>query len=735
MDSTGTGVPVSLTWKSGKRWNEGNLRRLAKRVDIHNPFRMSAQELTKQLRVCEDKCRVLKRTGWLARRRFLRERCEHAQRKEDFEATEKILAIIKREQDKTFWGRLRYAMGKKKGRSVSAVQVEQWNGTVEEHTSQTTVENAIFSEIHRKRFFLAEDAPICRGELRERFGYLANTETARSVLNGSFVYPPDFDEPTKLLCQACARIRAEIPTDAISSIIKHGEWGHKWARAKEDTSSSVSGQHFGHQKAGAHSEIIAHYHAVKASAIMTKGLSLERWSRGLSVMIEKVAGCTMISKLRSILLMEADFNFANKCIFGVRMLNMARRYKWMPEEIFSEKNRTADDGTLTKVLFYDISRQSKRPAGVASVDADNCFDRISHAMASLCFQAFGVNVNTVSTMLGTIEEMKFFLRTAYGDSTSFAGSTIHMKTQGLCQGNGAAPAGWAVVSIVILDAHKQEKHGATFRCPITDRSKTLAAILFVDDTDLLHMNMEDREMLEDTHEGLQASVTSWGSKLLASGGALKPSKCFCYLIDYDWDDDGEWKYRELTEDEQVQYAIRVPTPSGAQIEIESLGVNDPHKTLGSMTCPSGEATSALERMKTQTQDWVDAAKNSSLNKRDVWFLAKIQLWTRVGFAIGCNTASMEELDTVLMKPYYNLLPLGGGDQISATRTENSGHRILRDRMPSPYRRNSSGAVEQTSDALWVLLSTGYNNADLYGTIHPGAGPVVHKTILVLVPEI
>lgn len=357
--------------------------------------------------------------------------------------------------------------------------------------------------------------------------------------------------------------------------------------------------------------------------------------------------------------MEADFNFANKCIFGVRMLNMARKYKWMPEEIFSETNRTADDGTLTKVLFYDISRQSKRPAGVASVDADNCFDRISHAMASLCFQAFGVNVNAASTMLRTIEDMKFFLRTAYGDSTSFAGSTIHMKTQGLCQGNGAAPAGWAVVSIVILDAHKQEKHGATFRCPITARFKTISAILFVDDTDLLHMNMEVREMLEDTHEALQASVNSWGTKLMASGGALKPPKCFCYLIDYDWDDNGEWKYRELTDNELVQYAIRVPTPSGATVQIESLGVNDPHKTLGSMTCPSGDATSAIDRMKTQTQEWVDAAKNSSLNKRDVWLLAKIQLWTRVGFAIGCNTASMEELDTVLMKPYYNLLPLGG----------------------------------------------------------------------------
>ena len=148
---------------------------------------------------------------------------------------------------------------------------------------------------------------------------------------------------------------------------------------------------------------------------------MERWSQGISVMIEKVAGCSMISKLRSILLMEADFNFANKCIFGVRMLNNVRKYDWMPEEIFSEQNRTADDGTLAKVIFFDISGQTRRPAGVAAVDADNCFDRISHAVASLCFQAFGVETSAATAMLRTIEDMKFFLRTAYEDSTSFAG--------------------------------------------------------------------------------------------------------------------------------------------------------------------------------------------------------------------------------------------------------------------------------------------------------------------------
>ena len=62
----------------------------------------------------------------------------------------------------------------------------------------------------------------------------------------------------------------------------------------------------------------------------------------------------------------------------------------MPEEIFSEQNRMADDGTLAKVLFYDIVRQLRVSAGIISVDAANCYNRIAHAIASLVFQSFGV---------------------------------------------------------------------------------------------------------------------------------------------------------------------------------------------------------------------------------------------------------------------------------------------------------------------------------------------------------
>ncbi len=171
-------------------------------------------------------------------------------------------------------------------------------------------------------------------------------------------------------------------------------------------------------------------------------------------MLEKTLGVTLVTKLRAILLMEGNFNAANKIVYGTQMLNNSRKYQLMPEEFFSKKNRMADNGTLCKTLYYDITRQARVPVAIASVDASNCYDRIGHAIASMIFQAFGMPMTAKESMLGAIENMKFFLCAGFGDSKTFAGGGVSIKTQGLCQGNGALPAGWVVISILcILNAH------------------------------------------------------------------------------------------------------------------------------------------------------------------------------------------------------------------------------------------------------------------------------------------
>ena len=46
-----------------------------------------------------------------------------------------------------------------------------------------------------------------------------------------------------------------------------------------------------------------------------------------------IAGVALVTKLRKILLMEANFNFHNKLIFGKRTLNLAREHNLVPDKV------------------------------------------------------------------------------------------------------------------------------------------------------------------------------------------------------------------------------------------------------------------------------------------------------------------------------------------------------------------------------------------------------------------
>ena len=73
-------------------------------------------------------------------------------------------------------------------------------------------------------------------------------------------------------------------------------------------------------------------------------------------MIKKIAGVALVSKLQAILLIEADFNFHNKLIFGQIMMNLALKHDMVPEETYSEKGKSSEDEILQQVLVYDIAR-------------------------------------------------------------------------------------------------------------------------------------------------------------------------------------------------------------------------------------------------------------------------------------------------------------------------------------------------------------------------------------------
>ena len=120
-------------------------------------------------------------------------------------------------------------MGKARNGSVRRVLVEnEEEGSLVEHVTRESIEEAIFNNIHRKRFFLAEAAPACNGRLRGLFGYNAATVTAERILNGTYKYPDDFDRATREICEECASIRLKVPKDSIDLTINSKDWKMQW---------------------------------------------------------------------------------------------------------------------------------------------------------------------------------------------------------------------------------------------------------------------------------------------------------------------------------------------------------------------------------------------------------------------------------------------------------------------------------------------------------------------------
>ena len=129
---------------------------------------------------------------------------EDARDKGDEEAEARTLQIIRRERDKRFWNWLNWSLGKRRGASVSGVQIVDTNGETVELKSQEEVQEAIWKEVHQSRYHLAEEAPICQGNLRWEFGYNDDTQAARQILSGTYKFSPTFHTTTRRLMESIA---------------------------------------------------------------------------------------------------------------------------------------------------------------------------------------------------------------------------------------------------------------------------------------------------------------------------------------------------------------------------------------------------------------------------------------------------------------------------------------------------------------------------------------------------
>ncbi len=343
------------------------------------------------------------------------------------------------------------------------------------------------------------------------------------------------------------------------------------------------------------------------------------------------------------------------------MVDVARAEGLIPPEQYATQQSTSEDGSFDKILESDISRQKRLPLCIISADAANCYDRVHHLIIALLFLALGVGSGSITAMLSTIQLMKFFLKTGWGESQSFMGGNILRILHGLCQGNGAAPAAWLMLSSVLVTVYKNLGFGSTVESPMTRVWLENMGVLFVDDTDLFIMN-ECVKSGYDVWEESQGALTAWGKLLISTGGMLKPEKCFCYMVDYDWGEDGSWSYVDVTKEEP----LLVPQADNASTPIAQLPVNESKKTLGVWTNPAGDCAQQLTVLTEKMEEWTNRLVVGKLPAKWGWVSYFHQLWARLKYGLGCNASPVAELlqqeeeeGGPLRKLYRKMLPYLG----------------------------------------------------------------------------
>ena len=177
------------------------------------------------------------------------------------------------------------------------------------------------------------------------------------------------------------------------------------------------GHHFGHYKAASKNTFLSKIHSKVCDIVATNEISIDRWECRLTVMLEKFKGVTKVDKLRAILLIEADFNFINKLMFGSRLIKQCTKYENFPKELFGGlANKSAQEVSVNRRLVLDLFRLKRRNGAVAGVDATQCYDRIVHRLAILLSRNEGAPINPLICMFSAVQVMNYFLRTPFGDS-------------------------------------------------------------------------------------------------------------------------------------------------------------------------------------------------------------------------------------------------------------------------------------------------------------------------------
>jgi hypothetical protein len=97
------------------------------------------------------------------------------------------------------------------------------------------------------------------------------------------------------------------------------------------------------------------------------------------------------------------------------MIGSALERNLIPGKCFSKKGSNCIYAVMTKIFICDESRIHHHDACIVGNDFGDCYDHAAHPIATLSLCSFGVPQPASNILLETMETMRLFLHTDFGE--------------------------------------------------------------------------------------------------------------------------------------------------------------------------------------------------------------------------------------------------------------------------------------------------------------------------------
>jgi hypothetical protein len=173
---------------------------------------------------------------------------------------------------------------------------------------------ATLLQVNSAKYQQCDNSCFLQEPLLSEFGYLGDSPNSEAVLEGTYVPSPETNYYGALLLGHMNYPPRMDHSNCLPDKVTTTDHEGNWKKAKEYTSAGLSGLHFGMFKSAAKHSDLVQFDAARRSIMYNTGQAYPQWYKGIDVMLLKASGDTRAHKLRTILLLEADYNMNNKLL-------------------------------------------------------------------------------------------------------------------------------------------------------------------------------------------------------------------------------------------------------------------------------------------------------------------------------------------------------------------------------------------------------------------------------------